>query len=481
MSRQPYDLAIVGGDVVDGTGGPRRRADVAVAGGCIAAVGDAAAWEAAERVDAAGLVVAPGFIDVHTHDDRAVLDAPDHAPKVSQGVATVIVGNCGIGLAPLDLAGQPPPPLNILGGPDRFRFPTFESYLAALEDAPAAVNVGVLAGHSSLRVAAMDDLDAAATPGETDAMARLLEAALDAGCLGMSVGLDYPTAAAAPTAEVTALAAVVGSRGGLLTAHIRNEGDRVMAAVEEMLDIGAASGAEVVFSHHKCCGRRNWGRSRETLGRIAAARRDRPVALDVYPYTASSTILRGEHIADCERVMITWSTPHPEAAGRDLDAIAASWNCAVDEAVERLQPAGAIYFHMDEADLERILAFPEAMIGSDGLPHDALPHPRLWGTFPRVLGRYCRERGVLALEEAVHRMTGVPARVFGLADRGTVTEGGFADLVLFDPETVADRSEYGAPPTPADGIHGVWVNGARVWDGGAPTGRRGGRLLRRAA
>ena len=249
--------------------------------------------------------------------------------------------------------------------------------------------------------------------------------------------------------------------------------------VEETLDIGRRAEVAVVISHHKCAGRANWGLTKRTLAIIEAARRHQTVNLDVYPYTASSTVLMADAVRDSERVLVTWSEPHPDAAGRDLGEIADEWECTLEAAVERLSPGGAIYFQMDEADLRRVLSHPDTMVGSDGLPHDARPHPRLWGTFPRVLGYYCRDVGLLGLEEAVHRMTGIPASVFGIEGRGRVAPGFAADLVLFDPETVIDEASYEAPARPATGIQRVLVNGGTVWSDGAWSGDRPGRFLAR--
>jgi N-acyl-D-amino-acid deacylase len=254
----------------------------------------------------------------------------------------------------------------------------------------------------------------------------------------------------------------------------------VVESLDETFATAARARVPVVISHHKCAGPRNWGRTAETLPLIAAARERQPVGLDAYPYAAGSTILREDLVTDAYRILVSWSGPHPEAAGRDLAAVAAGWGVDLREAARRLQPAGAIYFQMDEADVRRVLTFPPTMIGSDGLPHDRHPHPRLWGTFPRVLGRYARELGLFPLEVAVHKMTGLTARTFGLVGRGRIAPGCFADLVVFDPATVIDRATYERPCEPAAGIEHVFVNGVLSWSAGMTTvRRRAGRLLDR--
>ena len=477
--RTKCDLLICAGDVVDGSGAARVRLDVAVAGDRIVAVDEHldARFDATSKVDASGLVVAPGFIDTHTHDDRALLATPDMAPKVSQGVTSVVTGNCGVSLAPF-AGGEPPPPMNLLGDAAWYRFPTMGEYLDAVESSPPALNLAPLVGHTALRAKAMDDVYRAATAAEIAQMEKLLDEALDAGCIGMSTGLAYPPAAQAPTDEIVVLARRLAAHGGLYATHMRNESTGVLDAVRETLEIGDRAGVPVVISHHKCSGRASWGMSRDTLAAIETARASQEVNLDVYPYIASSTVLFADWIDAAERVLITWSTPHPKCQGRDFESIRAEWGLSLEEAVERLSPAGAIYFTMHEEDLQRILRFQDAMIGSDGLPHDAFPHPRLWGTFARVLGRYSRELGLFSLEEAVHRMTGVAARVFGLANRGTIQAGAFADLVLFDPEHIADAADFNAPMRPAHGVEQVIVNGEPVWRDSEWTGARPGRILR---
>ena len=478
-SSQPIacDVVLSGGTVIDGTGAPRRVADVAIRGDPIVAVGSLGNVDAAAVVDARGLVVAPGFIDVHTHDDRAVLLAPDLPAKVSQGVTSVVTGNCGISLAPLE-GREPIPPLNLIGSQEMF-YPSFAGYFRALQDSPPAVNVAAQVGHTTLRAHVMDRLDRPATTPEIAQMGNEVEAAMQAGCIGLSSGLAYPPAFAASTEEVVALVSRVAAYGGIHTTHMRNEKEGVVESVRETMDIGRRAGVPVVISHHKCSGRENWGKTKETLALIQAAQSRQALNLDVYPYTASSTVLLADFVRSADRVLITWSESAPEQAGQDLADIQAQWNCTVEDAIARLLPAGAIYFQMDEADLERIIRFPGVMIGSDGLPHDAVPHPRLWGTFPRVLGRFSRDRGWLSLEEAVRRMSGKSAQVFGIEDRGTVVTGHFADLVLFDPETIIDAATYERPTECAKGIVQVMVNGALVWKDGAPAGARPGRVLRR--
>jgi len=473
------DLLIRAGTVVDGSGRPAYRADVALTGDRIAAIGDLAHVRAEEVVDAAGHVVAPGFIDIHTHDDRALLDDRGMAAKASQGVTTVVTVNCGISLAPVAAPAVLPSTFELLGDVDGFRYPAFGDYLGALERQPPAVNAACLVGHSTLRLAAVADLGRAATEAEIARMQALLDDALGAGAAGLSSGLYYPVARAAPTAEVVALGRVLQSHGALYATHMRDEGDGVEDAIEETLQIGREAGVPVLISHHKVIGPRNFGRSVSTLRRIEDAMRTQQVALDVYPYVAGSTVLVPERCDGGMRVMLTWSRPHPQFAGRMIEDIAAEWGCSGREAATRLLPAGAIYFMLDEADVRRILSFPHTMIGSDGLPHDRHPHPRLWGAFPRVLGHYARELGLLTLEDAVRRMTSLPASRLGLAGRGTLRPDAHADLVVFDPATVIDRATFERPTLPAAGIVLTCVNGSIVWRDGASTGARPGRVLRR--
>jgi N-acyl-D-amino-acid deacylase len=480
MSTTPtYDLLIRGGTVIDGTKAPRFDADVGIEGDRIVAIGDLAGARAARTIDAAGLIVAPGFIDSHTHDDQALLAQPGMDFKVSQGVTTVIAGNCGISAAPLVRGMKLPMPLDLLDGPDGERHQTFASWVAALTAKPAATNVAALVGHSTLRAATMADLDREATGAEIAAMQKLLVEALEAGAIGLSTGTFYPPAVKASTEEIIAIGRPLAAHGGLYVTHMRDESSKVMEALDETFRIGRALGIAVVVSHHKVQNKPNFGRSTETLAFIRETMKGQQICLDCYPYTAGSTMIRTDRGMLDGRVLIASSVPHPECAGRDLGAIAKEWGVAESEAARRMQPGTAIYFLMDEPDVQRILAFDETMIGSDGIPLGDKPHPRLWGTFPRVLGHYSREVGLFPLETAVWKMTGLTARNFGLAGRGTVAVGQQADLVLFDAGTVRDAATYDEPTRPAEGIHAVLVNGGVAWEGGRSTSVRRGRVLKR--
>jgi N-acyl-D-amino-acid deacylase len=477
-----FDLLIRNAEIVDGTGAPRFAGDIGIRGDRIERIGDLSGRSGRSEVDLAGRIAAPGFIDCHTHDDRVMLSGGEMAPKVSQGVTTVIGGNCGISLAPMPRPVPQPvtPPLNLLdeeGG--WFRYPTFAAYLQALRAQPAATNCAMLVGHTTLRVATLDDLERPATPAQIRQMRALVQEAMEAGAIGVSTGLFYEPAVAAPTEEVIETCRPLKDFHGIYCTHMRDEADGIVDSLQETFRIGREVGVPVVISHHKLVGPQNYGRSAETLELIRRQMALQPVCLDCYPYTAGSTVLSADRAASSSRVIVTWSKALPQFAGRDLDDIARALGVPQEEAIRRLLPAGAIYFRMDEADVQRILQFDETMVGSDGLPHDAAPHPRLWGSFPRVLGHYGRGLGLFPLEKAVHKMTGLTARNFGLADRGVLREGAFADLALFDADTVDEAATYEKPIAAARGIDTVIVNGAIVWREGRASGARPGRVLQR--
>ena len=477
-----FNLLIRKASIVDGTGAPRFNGDIGILGDRIVRIGDLSTLRGELEIDLAGRIAAPGFIDSHTHDDRIMLSSPDMAPKVSQGVTTVIGGNCGVSLAPMPRPIPNPvtPPLNLLDEDGSwFQFPTFASYLQELSANPAATNCAMLVGHTTLRVATMSDLSQPASPSEIEAMRELVIEAMQAGAIGVSTGLYYEPAIAAPTEEVIEVCSPLKKFNGLYCTHMRNEADRVIDSLEESFRIGREVGVPIVISHHKVSEPANLGRSVQTLALIEKNMATQRICLDCYPYTASSTILSADRTSTSTRVIVSWSKTLPEYSGQDLTDIAKKMNCSQEEAIKRLLPAGAIYFKIDEADVQRILKFDQTMIGSDGLPHDASPHPRLWGSFPRVLGHYGRLLGLFSLETAVYKMTGLTAKNFGLKDRGVLREGAYADLTLFDADTVDETATYAAPIAPARGIEAVIVNGVIVWQDGKSTGARPGRVIQR--
>lgn len=475
------EMIIKGGIVVDGSGGKEFAADVALGAGKIIALGNLDDARCEAVFDARGMRVAPGFIDVHAHDDFACIAEPDQVPKISQGVTTVIVGNCGLSLFPLEFAHDPIEPFNLLGPAAAYRYSRYADYIAAIEAVRPRVNVAALVGHGALRVAAMTNYRRAANGMEIERMRASLDEALRHGVVGMSSGLFYPPAQAAVVSELTPLVRDVAAAGGVYTTHIRDEYDGVAEALQEAFQTASQGGAPLVISHHKCAGVKNWGRSGETLGMIDAARKHQEVCLDCYPYTAGSSVIDPQ-LADSQvEILINWSAKHPECGGRMLEDIAREMGCDQRAAAERLVPGGASYFQIHEDDMRRILSHPACMIGTDGLPADPRPHPRLWGTFPRVLGRYVRELELLPLATAVHKMTGLAADRFRLADRGRIATGLAADLVVFDPDKVNDRATFHDPRQISDGIACVIVNGEIAWRDGRICGGRHGRFLRRAA
>ncbi len=480
------DLILRDATIIDGTGTARRRGDVAVTGDRIVGVGDLGAWSADREVIATGKILAPGFIDAHTHDDRAVLCGPEcMGCKMSQGVSTVVVGNCGISLSPIRFPKgvRPQPPLDLVFADGWDKFGEFGDYAEALRATPSPVNTVALIGHMTLRLEAMGgDTKRAATDREAQAMQNRLRDALAQGASGFSTGLYYPPSMLAPTSEVVAVAEALRAKGGLYVTHMRDEGEFVTDSIEETLQIGREAGVPVVISHHKCSMPENFGRSVETLALIDKYAASQQVSFDVYPYYAGSTVLMPDRLRPDIPVKIAWSNPHPEMEGRWLSDVAKEWGMDIKAAGEKLLPAGAIMFQMDEADVQRIMQHDLSMIGSDGLPHDRFPHPRLWGCFPRVLGHYSRDLKLFSLETAVHKMTGRTAAVFGLADRGVIRTGAFADLVLFDADTIKDMADFDHPTRPAEGIIETWINGQSAYVGGVgATEARAGRLVTRSA
>ncbi|WP_405143950.1 D-aminoacylase [Sphaerisporangium sp. NBC_01403] len=527
-----FDLLVRGGLVVDGTAGPARAADVGVAGGRVTLLPPGRPAEARQVLDAEGMAVAPGFIDVHTHSDGVVLigtdgDHPLVWASVLQGVTTEICGNCGSSLFPAlperleELRGE----TRITFGGEVGIFRDFAGFAATHSALPRANHLASLVGHGTLRAGVMGHVDRPATPRELGAMRSLLDLSLSQGAAGLSTGLIYTPGTYAGTDEVVALAAVAARHGKPYVTHLRDEMSRVEEALEEAVEIARRSGAALHVSHHKTAGRYAWGRTSRTLPRIAELRDGgMDITCDVYPYTAGSTSLAAmlppwandggyavlaARLADpaqrermrraiaegvpgwentvgnggWDRVSIACAPRHPEIEGRTVAELAASRDAdPVDVAAELLIAEDGevtiISHSMVEEDVRRVLASPYAMIGSDGVPKPGgRPHPRWAGTYPRVLGHYGRDLGLLTLEAAVHKMTGMAAARFGLAGRGVIRDGAHADLVVFDPATVADRATFGEPLLPPAGIGAVVVGGQIVVRDGTPTAARPGTVL----
>ena len=458
--QQPIaDCIIFGAQVFDGLGHEPRQLDVAIKGEQIIALGELSDTPAHERVDGRGLCLAPGFIDVHTHDDLEVLRNPCMAAKITQGVTTVITGNCGISAAPAILSAEAPDPMNLLGQQHEFKFTSVADYIAAFKRQPANVNVAALVGHTTLRNNVMSDLLRTANKQEISAMQDQLEQALAQGALGLSSGLAYANANHACSEEIHAFGPLLKQYGAIYTTHLRTEFDAVLEAMDEAFLMEQYFGIKVIISHLKCAGKNNWGRSPELLARFTQLGKQSRCSCDAYPYAASSSTLDLKQVTEDFEIFITWSTPYPDMAGRTLQNIAQHWGLSLHDAARKLQPAGAVYHGLHELDVQNILRFERTMIGSDGLPCDPHPHPRLWGSFPRVLGHYSRQQGLFSLASAIHKMTGLSAGNFGLTGRGVIQRGYFADLVLFDPDTICDQATFSQPNQRSTGIHRVWTNG----------------------
>ncbi len=474
-----YHTLIRGAQVVDGTGAAPYCADVAIENQWVVRIAEHIDAPAQEVIKAEGLYLTPGFIDVHTHDDLEVIHRPEMMAKLSQGVTTVIVGNCGISASPVRLNSDPPDPLNLLGERADFKFPRFTDYAQAVQAARPAVNVAALIGHTALRITQMSELQRTATEPEIEAMREQLRSALEQGAIGMSSGLAYYNANQSDTAEVMALVRELTAFDAIYTTHLRTEFDQIIEAMDEALETARQGKVALVVSHLKCAGKGNWGRSEELLAHLQGAASLQRVACDCYPYSASSSTLDLAQVTADSEVTITWSQSFPEKGGRSLADIAEDWGLSLLEAAEKLLPAGAVYHCMDPKDVEIILSHPLTMIGSDGLPNDPHPHPRLWGAFPRVLAHYCRERKLFDLATAIHKMSGRSAEQFRLRDRGVIKEGACADLVLLDFERVESTANFGNPQQVARGIEAVWVNGTLSYKPGAAGLARNGKMLLR--
>jgi len=479
---QKFNVLIRDVTIYDGSGNAAWVADVGVEFDRISAIGSLDSASADIEIDATGLALAPGFIDVHTHDDFAAIALRDMSFKTRGGVTTCIVGNCGFGAAPYDAAIE-----TLAALTPNLDIPVYEGhsgYAALLNSRPPAVNIGVLAGHGTLRKACVGDEEREPTGSEMAAMKNCLQEALGAGVLGLSSGLIYEPGRHANTEELVELASEMRGTNGLYATHMRDEGTELLTSVKEAIEIGSRAGVAVQISHHKASGRNSWGLVKESIKLIESAQaRGESVHADQYPYTAGSTSLNavlklgvftdsaiaGFSDVQAADVLIA-SAPHaPQWEGQTIAQVAQKLDLAPRQAasfiVENSRSATVILHMMDEVDVQTVLSHPSTMIGSDGIPTlDGKPHPRLYNTFARVLGHYSRELGLFDLATAVHRMTGFAADKFGLTDRGRIKEGAFADLVLFDANRVIDRGTYENPNQYPIGIQDVFVNGVHVVD-----------------
>ncbi len=526
------DLKLEGGLVIDGTGAAGSRADVGIRDDAVVAIGDLGREHAGTRINVSGKVVAPGFIDIHSHSDWRLWGNRRAESKIRQGVTTEVVGNCGFSPAPVsteyldDLRGFA---LYLPRAMD-FRWRSMAEYLRAFDAEGTAVNVAQLLGHGAVRIAAMGFARRAPTAGELARMRSLVRAGMEEGAWGLSTGLIYAPGSYAETAELIALARELRPQRGVYASHIRGEGATLLDAVDEAIRIGREGDVPVEISHLKAAGRPNWGRVVDALARIDAAQAEGvDVSADVYPYTASSTTLRTllpdwaleggidamlKRLGDPElrariradvetpesgqglvarvgwdNVMVASSPHRRDAEGRRMTDVAAARGLdPLDAAMELIVAEGGkghmILFQLDERDVRRVLVHPRVMIGSDGYAlaptgemSGGVPHPRSYGTFPRVLGAYTRDERLFGLPQAVHKMTGLPASRLGLRDRGVLRVGARADITVFDARRVADVATYEQPHRYPEGIEYVIVNGRLVIKGGQHTGSLPGRVL----
>jgi N-acyl-D-amino-acid deacylase len=522
------ELIVEGATIVDGSGEPAYFGSIGVRDGRLAWVvrGDPPLdAEGASRLDAHGLVLTPGFVDAHNHSDLSPLVDPEMVSTLRQGVTTVVVGNCGS--SPWPPAGAAECALMAGGEPGDMNlgFTSFGDYLDRLDAARPAVNIAALVGHGAVRTQAMGSDRRPPTSDELDAMCRAVSDAMHQGALGLSTGLIYVPGSYSETDEVVALASAAGAAGGIYASHIRGEGAHLFRAVDEAIEIGRRAGVPAHVSHLKCESSVVWGRTEELLARFHGGE---DITADQYPYTAWASVLWsllppwapvseiGRLRADPEaHQRLVHAVEHGEreafqssieGVGWDRIVIEASgdgrWNGLSVHAIadaSSIEPIEACFdlleddpetscigHAMDEDDVRAIMADPDVMVASDAIamspdgPLGTVPvHPRNYGTFPRVLGRYVRT-GVVTLETAVRKMTSVPADRVGLRGRGRINEGAHADLVLLDPATVDDASDFGAPHVFPQGIKAVIVNGAVAWNAGVPAAPigRSGRVLR---
>jgi N-acyl-D-amino-acid deacylase len=527
------DLVIKNGKIVDGSGNPWFYGDVGVSGGKIAAVG-AINQEARRVIDAAGRVVCPGFIDGHCHSDLMILDRPESEIKLRQGVTAEVVGNCGLAPAPYvpehaeSLKKYVEPVLGTRSHCKAWPWTTVGEYMSCVNEARPGEHVASYVAHGSLRIAAMGFAPRPATAVEMDRMKGWLREGLSAGAIGLSLGLLYAPGSFAPGSELDELCRELGHYGGLLSAHIRGEGNRLLQSIDEVIGLAERAEIPLHISHLKAAGKRNWGQVEAAMDRIEQARaRGLDVTCDVYPYSAGSTSLttvlppwvleggidgalealrdpaiRRRVVGELSREADDWdnlvcstgwqsihiatvaSEANRSLEGRHIASIADERGidpaeCMIDLLLEEDGRISIVYFHMSDDDVKQVVAWDRSLIASDSLHcGEGKPHPRLYGTFPRLFAKYVRAEKALTLEQAVRKVTSFPAGRFKLGRRGLLVPGYSADLVVFDPDRIQDRADYDNPRQYPDGISHVVVAGAVTLCDGALTGERNGGLIR---
>jgi len=529
-----FDTVIKSGRILDGTGNPWYAADVGIQGGRITRIQKEIDPQFARQViDAQGLTVCPGFFDSHSHDDVYLLVNPRCDEKILQGVTTNVIGNCGISVSPLsdEHRAEATSFLAVMCGQqvstEELNIQTFGEYLARLEALKPGINVLPLVGHSTVRIATMGTVNRAPSENELLEMKDRVARAMEEGAFGLSTGLIYAPGNYARTEEIVELAKAAGQFHGIYTTHMRSEGDAEPAAIAETFRIGQEAGIPVHISHHKVVGKQNWGKSVDTLKMMAEARASGVEATcDQYPYRAGSTFLaavlppsvlaggpavfttklkdpgfraqivetiESESAAGWENLikgagfegLVISVSRHEGYVGKSISDIArmenkSPYDVIFDLVIDEALGCIIILFMMDEGDIIRIMRNPWTMIGTDGIPGFGVKkvHPRMSGTFPRILGRYVREQGILTIEEAIRKMTSLPAQTFGVQDKGLLKEGFDADVVIFDPATILDQATYEEPNQGPVGIHYVLVNGEIAAENGKVTGATSGKVLR---
>ena len=523
-----YDMVIENGRLITGTGNPWFYGDVALVGDKIVRVGRLGEAEADRRIDAAGCYVSPGFIDGHSHSDLFLFVDPIAEAKVMQGITTENVGMDGMSVAPIeekDIAGWRKHLSGLAGDPPiDWKWRSFADYLDAIDELRTSDNISSYVGLGTIRLNVMGMTDRNATAQEVEAMRSVAAQAMDEGARGVSSGLIYPPSQYQTLEEVVAVCELVRDYDGIYDVHLRSEGDGIIAGMEEVIEIGRRSGIPIVVTHHKAMGKRNWGRSEATLRMVDDARREGlDVTLEQYPYTAASTMFHAvippwyhahgpqrlvddlrtdrEKIKKDIRERTDWenwvssngwenivissvgSETNKGYEGKSVAEIATMRgqadpaDTAMDLLAEEDLNVGMVIFCMDEADVTRIMAHPTVSVITDGLL-GGKPHPRVYGSFPRVLGHYVREQGALRLEEAIRKMTSAPAQKLRLKSKGVLGAGLDADVTVFRAETVIDRATYDDPRQHPSGIEWVIVNGQVVVEKGVHTGARPGRTVR---